>query len=181
MAATVNVNGRVVRSGARGHLGLRSRLPLRRGRLRDAADLQRPAVPVRAPHAAAAQVGRHAGAAVPLTDARDRRAASATRCARPAWATAPAREAYIRILVTRGIGELTYDPGRLPRRRRSSSSSSRTSIRRAEAFERGVKVALVGDRPQPSRIGEPADQVEQPAEQRAGDAGGAAARRASKA
>ena len=44
---------------------------------------------------------------------------------------------------------------------------------RRRRIERGVNVALVGDRPQPSRVGESAHQVEQPAEQRAGDAGGA--------
>ena len=47
-----------VRSGARRHLDLRPRLSLRRRRVRNAAHLQRPAVPVRSPHAPAAQVGR---------------------------------------------------------------------------------------------------------------------------
>src|SRR5689334_4368358 len=53
------------------------------------------------------------------------------------------REAYIRILVTRGIGELTYDPAACP-------TSSVVVIVKPnvdpprEAFERGVKAALVG-------------------------------------
>ena len=53
------------------------------------------------------------------------------------------REAYIRILVTRGIGELTYDPAATP-------ASSVVVIVKPnvdpprEVFERGVKVALVG-------------------------------------
>jgi len=53
------------------------------------------------------------------------------------------REAYIRILVTRGIGELTYDPAATP-------VSSVVVIVKPnvdpprEAFERGVKAALVG-------------------------------------
>jgi branched-chain amino acid aminotransferase len=53
------------------------------------------------------------------------------------------REAYIRILVTRGIGELTYDPAATP-------VSSIVVIVKPnvepprEAFERGVKAALVG-------------------------------------
>jgi branched-chain amino acid aminotransferase len=52
------------------------------------------------------------------------------------------REAYIRILVTRGIGELTYDPAACP-------TPSVVVIVKPnvdppkEAFERGVKVALV--------------------------------------
>ncbi len=53
------------------------------------------------------------------------------------------REAYIRILVTRGIGELTYDPAATPQ------PSIVVIVKRhvdppAEVFERGVKVALVG-------------------------------------
>jgi branched-chain amino acid aminotransferase len=53
------------------------------------------------------------------------------------------REAYIRILVTRGIGELTYDPAATP-------TPSIVVIVKPnvdpplEAFERGVKVSLVG-------------------------------------
>jgi branched-chain amino acid aminotransferase len=54
----------------------------------------------------------------------------------------PDREAYIRILVTRGIGELTYDPAACP-------TPSVVVIVKPnvdppkEVFERGVKVALV--------------------------------------
>jgi branched-chain amino acid aminotransferase len=53
------------------------------------------------------------------------------------------REAYIRILVTRGIGELTYDPAATP-------TPSIVVIVKPnvdppkEVFERGVKVSLVG-------------------------------------
>jgi len=53
------------------------------------------------------------------------------------------KEAYIRILVTRGIGELTYDPAACP-------TPSVVVIVKPnvdppkEAFERGVKVCLVG-------------------------------------
>ena len=165
-----------LRSGARRHLGLRSRISLRRGRLRDAAHLQRPAVSLRPPHAAAAHVGRHARAADPA----DRRArstrASARRCAPPASATAPDREAYIRILVTRGIGELTYDPAARPPPSIVVIVKPHVDPPR-EVFERGVKVSLVGVVRNHPGIGESADQVEQPAEQRAGDAGGASPRR----
>jgi branched-chain amino acid aminotransferase len=55
---------------------------------------------------------------------------------------APGREAYLRILVTRGVGELTYDPAACP-------MPSIVVIAKpnahppAEIFERGVKVALV--------------------------------------
>ena len=54
----------------------------------------------------------------------------------------PDREAYIRILVTRGIGELTYDPAATPQ------PSIVVIVKRhvdpsADVFERGVKVSLV--------------------------------------
>ena len=55
----------------------------------------------------------------------------------------PSREAYIRILVTRGVGELSYDPAACP-------TPSVVVIAKphvdppADVFERGVKVALVG-------------------------------------
>jgi branched-chain amino acid aminotransferase len=55
---------------------------------------------------------------------------------------ATGREAYIRILVTRGIGELTYDPAACP------SPSIVVIVKpnvepSADAYERGVKVSLV--------------------------------------
>src|SRR3954468_4275072 len=55
----------------------------------------------------------------------------------------PDREAYIRILVTRGIGEMTYDPAACP------APSAVVIVKPnvdppAEVFDRGVKVALVG-------------------------------------
>ena len=74
VAATVNVNGRVFDRGARGHLGVRSRVPLRRRRLRDAAHVRRPALPLRSPHAAPAQFRRDADAAGPADRRRDGRA-----------------------------------------------------------------------------------------------------------
>ena len=54
----------------------------------------------------------------------------------------PSREAYIRILVTRGVGELSYDPAACP------TPSIVVIVKPhvappAEVFERGVKVALV--------------------------------------
>src|SRR5437660_3991001 len=54
----------------------------------------------------------------------------------------PDREAYIRILVTRGIGELTYDPAACPTP--SVVVIVKPNVDPAkEVFERGVKVALV--------------------------------------
>lgn len=56
---------------------------------------------------------------------------------------APTREAYIRILVTRGVGEMSYDPAACP-------SPSVVIIVKPhvdpprEVFERGVNVSLVG-------------------------------------
>lgn len=51
-------------------------------------------------------------------------------------------EAYIRVLVSRGIGELTYDPAATPNRR-WSSSSSRRSIRRQKPTNKAVRVVIV--------------------------------------
>jgi len=55
---------------------------------------------------------------------------------------APAREAYIRILVTRGVGELTYDPAATPNPSIVVIVKPHVSPA-ADAFEHGVKVALV--------------------------------------
>src|SRR3954467_11903309 len=54
----------------------------------------------------------------------------------------PDREAYLRILITRGVGELTYDPAACP------TPSVIIIAKRhvdppAEVFEKGVTVALV--------------------------------------
>lgn len=79
---------------------------------------------------------------IPLTDDQiDTRFRETMRAA--GLGDSPDREAYIRILVTRGIGELTYDPAATP-------VSSVVVIVKPnvdpprEAFERGVKAALVG-------------------------------------
>ena len=53
------------------------------------------------------------------------------------------REAYIRILVTRGIGELTYDPAATPTPSIVVIVKPNVDPPR-EVFERGVKVSLVG-------------------------------------
>jgi len=80
--------------------------------------------------------------AVPLTDAEiDARFRETMRAA--GLGDHPDREAYIRILVTRGIGELTYDPAATP-------TPSIVVIVKPNAhptqdvFERGVRVSLVG-------------------------------------
>src|SRR5260370_10579699 len=52
------------------------------------------------------------------------------------------REAYLRILVTRGIGELTYDPAATPTPSVIVIAKPNVSPP-ADVFERGVKVALV--------------------------------------
>jgi branched-chain amino acid aminotransferase len=78
---------------------------------------------------------------VPLTDAEiDARFRETMRAA--GLGDAPEREAYIRLLVTRGIGELTYDPAATP-------APSIVVIVKPNAhpardvFERGVRVSLV--------------------------------------
>ena len=63
----------------------------------------------------------------------------ARRSPRPRRSTG---EAYIRVLLTRGVGELTYDSGRR-RRRRSSSSSSRSRSRRRASTHEGIRISLV--------------------------------------
>jgi len=79
--------------------------------------------------------------AVPLDDgAIETRVRETMRAA--ALGDAPDREAYIRILVTRGIGELTYDPAATP------NPSIVVIVKPHEAppievFERGVGVSLV--------------------------------------
>lgn len=55
---------------------------------------------------------------------------------------APDREAYIRILVTRGVGELTYDPAATPNPSIIVIVKPHVAPSR-EVFERGVTVALV--------------------------------------
>jgi branched-chain amino acid aminotransferase len=78
---------------------------------------------------------------VPLTDAEIARRFRETMTA--AGLGSEGREAYVRLLVTRGIGELTYDPA-------ACSEASVVIIAKAhvdpprDAFERGVKAVLVG-------------------------------------
>ena len=78
---------------------------------------------------------------VPLDDAAiDARFRETMRAAK--LGDAPDREAYIRILVTRGIGELTYDPAATPDPSIVVIVKPHVAPSR-EAFERGVTVALV--------------------------------------
>ena len=87
-----------------------------------------------------------------------------------------ADEAYVRVLVTRGVGELTYDPKATP-------APSLVIIVKpqvdppAAAYRDGVARRHRRHHPEPSGLREPDDQEQQPDEQRAGDAGGASARR----
>ena len=79
------------------------------------------------------------------------------------------REAYIRILLTRGVGELSYDLDATP------APSLVIIVKPLEELparvdEDGITHLAGADPPQSSRIGEPDHQVEQPAEQRHGDA-----------
>jgi branched-chain amino acid aminotransferase len=78
---------------------------------------------------------------VPLDDAAmDARCRETMRAAK--LGDAPEREAYIRILVTRGVGELTYDPAATPTPSIVVIVKPHVSPAR-EVFERGVMVALV--------------------------------------
>lgn len=79
---------------------------------------------------------------IPLTDAQvDERFRETVRAAGLGDSTD--REAYIRILVTRGIGELTYDPAATPTPSIVVIVKPNVDPPR-QAFERGVKVSLVG-------------------------------------
>jgi len=79
--------------------------------------------------------------AVPLSDAAiDARFRETMRAA--GLGDTPDREAYIRILVTRGIGELTYDPAACPTPSVVVIVKPNVNPPK-EVFERGVKVALV--------------------------------------
>ena len=79
---------------------------------------------------------------VPLTDDEiDARFRETLRAA--GLGDGPEREAYIRLLVTRGIGELTYDPAATPTP--SIVVIVKPNAHPApEVFERGVRVSLVG-------------------------------------
>jgi branched-chain amino acid aminotransferase len=79
---------------------------------------------------------------VPLTDAElDARFRETMRAA--GLGDAPEREAYIRLLVTRGIGELTYDLAATPTPSIVVIVKPNAHPAR-EVFERGVRVSLVG-------------------------------------
>jgi branched-chain amino acid aminotransferase len=79
---------------------------------------------------------------VPLTDAEiDARFRETVHAA--GLGDHPDREAYIRILVTRGIGELTYDPAATPTPSIVVIVKPNTHPPR-EVFEGGVRVSLVG-------------------------------------
>jgi len=79
---------------------------------------------------------------VPLTDTEmDARFRETMRAA--GLGDAPDREAYIRILLTRGIGELTYDPAATPTPSVVVIVKPNVHPPR-EVFERGVKVSIVG-------------------------------------
>ena len=79
---------------------------------------------------------------VPLTDAEiDARFRETMGAA--GLGDAPEREAYIRLLVTRGIGELTYDPAATPTPSIVVIVKPNAHPAR-EVFEQGVRVSLVG-------------------------------------
>jgi len=78
---------------------------------------------------------------VPLSDAEiDARFRETVRAANLGG---PGREAYIRILVTRGVGDLTYDPAACPVP--SVVVIAKPHVEpKPEVFEKGVRAALVG-------------------------------------
>jgi branched-chain amino acid aminotransferase len=80
---------------------------------------------------------------IPITDAEiDGRFRATLRAAGLGGNGDPAREAYIRILVTRGVGELSYDPATCPAPSIVVIVKPHVSPSQ-EVFENGVNVALV--------------------------------------
>ena len=90
---------------------------------------------------------------------------------------ATADEAYVRILLTRGVGEITYDPAACPEPSLViiAKPIPPTPERALRAGHQGGDGR--GHHPQPSRIGLAADQEQQPDQQRAGHAAGHPRRR----
>lgn len=78
---------------------------------------------------------------IPLTDA-EIEARCRQTVAAAGLGTAPGQEAYIRILVTRGVGELTYDLSACPTPSIVIIVKAQVDPPR-ETFEKGVRVALV--------------------------------------
>ena len=165
------------RRSARGHFGLRPRVSVRRRHLRDAADLQRRAVSLRPPHAPPADVGRRCSTCRCRSPTIEIAARFDETMRAAGLGPAGGGEAYIRMLVTRGIGDLTYDPAATPEPSFVVIVKPHVDPPSRTIYEQGVKVALVAVVRNHPGTGQPADQVEQPAEQRAGDAGSGQARR----
>ena len=170
MRGAVYVNGTIARRGGR-RSRVRSRVPVRRRHLRDAAHLQPGAVPLRPPRRRLRASAAHLALDVPFSDDAARSVDRDTMAAAGAM-----EEAYIRVLLTRGVGELTYD---MRRDAGALAGDHRQAARRAagaRAHRRHHDLARA-DPAQSSGIGQPDHQVEQPAEQRARDAGSEPARR----
>ena len=136
MRGAVYVNGTISPADQAVDSRLRSRLRVRRRRLRDAAHLQPRAVPLRSPHArGCARPPQRIHLDVPFDD--DDAASWVDR--RRRGRRRARGEAYIRILLTRGVGDLTYDSDATPapslviivkplesRRRASATTASRS-------------------------------------------------------
>ncbi len=71
----------------------------------------------------------------------------------------PATEAYIRVLLTRGVGELSYDPAACPVPTVIVIVKPQIDPP-AEVYERGVTIALVPIVRNHPGIRQPADQVQ---------------------
>ncbi len=156
----------VARPERRTRLRLRSRIPLRRRRLRSAARLRSKAVPVCRAHAPAARLGGTHRADLPAVGRPDAgarwrdggRRGVGRRCLR-------AHPAHPR----RGRDRLR--PASLPvTYPRGDRQAARRPTRRGACRWRCAVAG--GGGPQPSGQRRPGDQVEQPAQQRAGDAAG---------
>ena len=133
--------------------------------------LPRAAVPARPAPAPAARVGQPHRAAGAVHRRRRSPAASRTRSTAAELSDPAGPDAYIRMLLTRGVGELTYDPSACPPPSLVIIVKPLAPPPR-DVYDHGIRVVARVDRAQPPGVGQPADQVEQPAEQRARDAGG---------
>ena len=172
MSTAVNVRWATVRRARRRGLGVRSRAALRRRRLRGDPDLREGAVPLS--HRTWCACGpRRSGLRWPC---RSPTASCSSGSARRSPRRDLPGEAYVRILLTRGVGEIVYDPAACPSPTVIIIVKPLVELP-AAIYADGVDHCARAGRPQPSRQRQPAHQVEQPAEQRPGDAAGLQARR----
>ena len=163
MDGLVYVSGSFRSGGPGERQRLRSRPALRRRRVRRHSRLQRPRVQARTPHRPAVRLRQ----GDPARDPALARATSAPSSLDDLPRRTAITDGYIRLVVTRGPGDLGLDPRSCAARRSRSSSSSRRwrSTRRPRP---GFDVVTSTFRRNVAGGAQPVDQVAELPEQRAG-------------